>query len=611
MLSLQLVSEIQAGASVVTPFQPYWDILIDYCLTGFLMTVLFGLAGVTLTGTTEIACIPIENGTELTDISISLFVNSRCSRIFGGRFLLYYPYIALVAYLVMLFGHLLSVKLPATSSFLNVMFQLFADFKTLKSSSAYFGGGAPVTSPEEQRDKNEARKGGTRYKILRLEVKEKVIALVERLMFALYYSSNFCVVYVAKSLILFFGSGVIIAGNVTTLVLFDWSLVFECDLTSYVASVYEVTSCTIPAAPFLYGLMIISSVFAFFVLVLTFRAVAWLYQTRNFREKYLRPWKKSKHVLADLPGFDDFCFCLMLMRENGTDGETVYRTVNSSLKIYNSLKIEEQFDKDQLLSTTVASDVQFEMDNYICDFMLSEMGMRGKELSGVAPGVINTLANVGEALGMDVDTKDECKKVRKLIFDELVYHPTRYKDLIDDSSHNLPSFREYVKSIKNGSFFSGEVCECYYVLMAFANCSRAQLVLLRPHRSSFVFTPLDSGGEPPKVVFVKHVPPSDYVSVTLSDDASPEQCSARDQFLHDEQYSKLLRTRADESWLATGYPSFLKTLKARLPKYLTGTSDALDKTDGSIGGSPVKPHVAYLEELGLGEKQDNGKETEP
>lgn len=77
MLSLQLVSEIQAGTSLVTPFQPWWEILIDYSLTGILMAVLLGLAGVTLTGTTEIVCIPVNLLSNSTDLSISAYVNSR------------------------------------------------------------------------------------------------------------------------------------------------------------------------------------------------------------------------------------------------------------------------------------------------------------------------------------------------------------------------------------------------------------------------------------------------------------------------------------------------------------------------------------------------------
>lgn len=605
MLSLQLVSELQAGASVVTPFQPWWEILIDYSLTGFLMTVLLGLAGVTLTGTTEIVCQPIQNKTFTTDISISLFVNSRCSRTFGGSFLLYYPYIALVAYLVLLFGHLLSVKLPSTSSFLSVMFQLFADFKTLRNSSAYFGG-AVVTCPEEQRVYNETRKGGKRYKILKLEVKEQVIALVERLIFTLQSNSGFFIVYVAKSAILFIGSTLVISGNIVTLVVFDWSLVFDCDLSSSVSPAYEMTTCTIPAAPFLYGLMIISTAFTFFVLIFTVRAVAWLIQTRDFKAEYLSSWKKGEHVLRNMPGFHDFCFCLMLMKHNGTDGEFVYETVNSSLKIYTSLKIQEHLENDQLLGTTVASDLQFKRDNYICDFMLQEMGMKSRETSQTHD--LFTTLNGLELEDTD-NKKDGGKKLRQMIFNELVTHPTRYKDMIDNSTENLPSFREYVKSIKDGSFVSGDVSECHYVLIAFANCTRTKIVLLRSRRCSFVFTPLEV--EQPPVIFLKHVPPSDYVPVCTLDDASTEQCSNRERFLDDNAYSEIIRQKALESWKSMGYRNFLDAIKSLLPKFLTGTEDALDRVDGSPADSaPVKAHLAYLDELGLGEKEKDEEETD-
>ena len=602
MLSLELVSEIQEGASVVTPFQPWWEILIDYSLTGFLLTVILGLAGVTFTGVSEIACIPIENGTETTDLSTSVFVNSRCSRKFDGRFLLYYPYLALLAYLVLLFGHLLSVKLPSTSSFLNVIFQLFNDFKTLGNSSSYFGGAA-ATGPEEM------RKGGKQYKVLRLEVKEQVIAMIERLISILRSSSGFFVVYVAKSIILFIGSAVVIGGNISTLVLFDWSLVFQCDLTTLVPTLYEVTTCTIPAAPFLYGMMVVSSGFAFYIFIFTLRAVAWLVQTRNFQSDYLKSWGKGSHILRDLPGFRDFCFCLMLMKNNGTDGEGVYETVNSSLKIYTSLKIEEHFENDQLLGTTVASDVQFEKGNYICNFMLQEMGMESKETSKARDLVI-ALTMVCESLGMDVDEKDNCKKLREMIFNELVSHPTRYKDMIDNSPQNLSSFREYLKSIKDGSLMTGEVFECHYVLMAFANCARVKVVLLRPHRSSFVFTPLEDNDEPLKVIFLKHVPPNDYSSVTPLEDASPQQSSDRDQFLVNSEYSENLHNRALDSWRSTGYPNYLKTLSSILPKYLTGTDEVLDREDGFSSTHPVKNHLAYLEDLGLGENEENEEDKE-
>jgi hypothetical protein len=288
------------------------------------------------------------------------------------------------------------------------MFQLFADFKELRNSSAYFGGQAVVTNSEEHRMSNETQKGGKLYKVLKVEVKEQVIGLVERLIQTLKSNPGFFVVYVAKSVILFVGSGLVIAGNISALVYYDWALIFDCTLKMSVAEVYETTTCTIPAAPFLYGLMVINATFSFFILILTCRAIFWLIQTRNFQSTYLQSWKHGKveHFLSELPGFRDFTFCLMLMKCNGTDGKGVYETVNSSLHIYKILKVEQHFENDQLLGTSVASDLQFERDNYMCDFMLREMGMQSKE-TGESHDLIYTLSGLYDYLGINNGNKEE------------------------------------------------------------------------------------------------------------------------------------------------------------------------------------------------------------
>ena len=123
---------------------------------------------------------------------------------------------------------------------------------------------------------NETQKGGKLYKMLKVEVKDQVIGLVERLILTMQSNPGFFVVYVVKSVILFVGSGLVIAGNLLALFIYDWALVFDCDLKTSVAPLYETTTCTIPAAPFLYTLMIVTSAFAFFILVLTCRAMVWL-----------------------------------------------------------------------------------------------------------------------------------------------------------------------------------------------------------------------------------------------------------------------------------------------------------------------------------------------
>ena len=207
-------------------------------------------------------------------------------------------------------------------------------------------------------------------------------------------------------------------------------------------------------------------------------------------------------------------------------------------------------------------------------------------------------------------------RLRNAIVDEIISHPTRYKDMIDNSKENLLTFREYVRSIEDGSFLSGEVFECNFVLMAFANCTRRKIVVLRPHLCSFVFTPLCEGDEPFKVSYLKHIPPRDYIVVPPLDEPSDEQISNRDRFLESIEYAEMLHEKALKSWRSKGYKDYLETLTSLLPKYLTGTEDVLDSVDGSPINRPVMSHLTFLEDIGLGglkEKEyneDGAKEEE-
>ena len=184
--------------------------------------------------------------------------------------------------------------------------------------------------------------------------------------------------------------------------------------------------------------------------------------------------------------------------------------------------------------------------------------------------------------------------------DELISHPTRYKDMIDNSKENLLSFREYVRSIQDGSFESGDVFECNFVLIAFANCMRVKLVVVRPYVCSFVFTPLSEEGEKLKDAYLKHIPPRDYIVVHPIDKPSGEQVANKDRFLERMDYAKMLRAEALNSWHSIGYKNYQETLTSLLPKYLTGTEDVFDNIDGSPVNRPVMSHVTLLEDLGLG-----------
>ena len=194
--------------------------------------------------------------------------------------------------------------------------------------------------------------------------------------------------------------------------------------------------------------------------------------------------------------------------------------------------------------------------------------------------------------------------------DELISHPTRYKDVIDNSKENLLTFHEYVRSIKDGSFVSGGVLDCNFVLIAFANCTRMKIVVLKPHLCSYVFTPLCEEGEHLKVSYLKHIPPRDYIAVHPLEEPSDEQISNRRRFLESMEYAEELRNKALNSWQSTGYSSYLKTLTSLLPKYLTGTEDVLEEVDGSPVNRPVVSHLALLKDIGFKGDEDDDVEDE-
>lgn len=201
-------------------------------------------------------------------------------------------------------------------------------------------------------------------------------------------------------------------------------------------------------------------------------------------------------------------------------------------------------------------------------------------------------------------------RLRNAVVTELISHPTIYKDIIDNSNENLFNFREYVKSIEDGSFVSGEVYECNFVLMAFVNITRLKMVILRPHSCSFVFTPLCEGSESLTVSYLKHIPPRDYISVMPLEGATDEQVSNQGHFLNSTEFSKLVQEKALKSWRSSGYKNYLETLKSLLPKYLTGTEDVLDKIDGSPINRPVMSHLTLLEDVGFGGDVNDEEEVD-
>jgi hypothetical protein len=132
MLSVSDAAQFESlGDKAVTRFRPWWEVLTFYCLNGLLMAVMFALAGITISGTYNIWCFPLGNDTQL-DYTVMNYASSRCSRIFEGSYLIYFPYWMFLEWAIFFVVHLLWFKLPATFFLFQQLSEVFSEFSTIK-----------------------------------------------------------------------------------------------------------------------------------------------------------------------------------------------------------------------------------------------------------------------------------------------------------------------------------------------------------------------------------------------------------------------------------------------------------------------------------------------
>lgn len=132
MLSLSDAAKLESfGDKAVSRFRPWWEVLTFYSLNCLLMAILFSLAGITISGTYNIWCFPDDKDMQL-DYSIMNYVSSKCSRIFDGKYLIYFPYWMLLEWSVFFLIHLLWFKMPATFFLFQQLSEVFSEFSTIK-----------------------------------------------------------------------------------------------------------------------------------------------------------------------------------------------------------------------------------------------------------------------------------------------------------------------------------------------------------------------------------------------------------------------------------------------------------------------------------------------
>lgn len=540
MLSLADATQLESlGEKGVNRFRPWWEVLTFYSLNGLLMAVLFALAGVTISGTYEISCFPLGNNTAL-DYNTINYANARCSRIFEGRYLIYFPYGMFLEWAVFFVIHLLWFKLPATFFLFQQLSEIFSDFSSIH----------PVEFNTEKRKKKGIAGQSTKLTGLQLkenkDTKQKIQNLVNHLMEVLQQNNHLQFLYLIKAICLLSGSAVVMLSLSSWLSARQWHASFSCDMTLHIPTFYKDMTCSLPAAPFLYGLMICNIAFAFSICLCNVRAIIWhCWEFKKSYNDYKKAFKKFKFLEKLPPGFSDFCFCLCLTKFTSKDGMILGDIIYSSMKVYQ--KSEEYSHVESVTKS------RFSSKFYQGGVIAQNLGLKVLELKISDDNFFNAMAMmIGE----------NKRAVCQIIAQELIKNISVYKDLVDNDM-NCPVFEECVELIQNEMKSPKEFQ--HYALMAACKAFNINIVVLRASFKCWYYKTENSATIPTK--YLLFIPPS-YYAATEDDPALQEKQDNRQRLISDPSFRNLLETEASAQWQKDGLIKYTTTVASLKPTFI-------------------------------------------
>lgn len=546
MLSLSDATQVESlGDKAVSRFRPWWEVLTFYCLNGLLMAVLFALAGVTISGTYNIWCFPLGNDTAL-DFNTVNYANSRCSRIFEGSSLIYFPYGMFLEWAVLFAVHVLWFKLPATFFLFQQLSEVFSDFSSIK----------PVEYNTKKRKLK--RISGLTSKLTGLQLKEnkatkeRIHQLVDRLMEVLQKDNHLLLLYALKAVFLTVASASVVIVLSTWLSRQGWHASFPCDMTLHIPVQYKDMTCSLPAAPFLYGLMICNIIFAFCISLSNLRAILWLVIFKKCTSSHYKEAFGKWDFMIKKPGFSDFCFCLSLTSLTSKDGMILGDIIYSSLKLY------QKSDKHVNVETMKEiNKPKFSAMFYQGEVIAHDVGLKVLESRVSEDSLFRAIASV---VGMEKPT------VCGAIAQELITNISVYKDLVDNDL-NCPVFEECVELIQFERKSPKEFQ--HYVLMAACNAFYINIVVLRASCKCWYYKVADSDKNVPvPTKYLLFIQPNYYTATEedlMSDEGKEE---ARNLLISDALYRKELHTKALAAWEANGLANYKTTMKALCPQVI-------------------------------------------
>ena len=547
MLSLSDATKFESlGDKAVTRFRPWWEVLTFYCLNGLLMAVLFALAGITISGTYSIWCFPLGNDTQL-DYTVMNYASSRCSRIFEGSYLIYFPYWMFLEWAMFFVVHLLWFKLPATFFLFQQLSEVFSEFSTIK--------------PVEYNTKKRILRGyaGLSSKLTGLhlrenkETKQKIRNLVDRLMEIVQENNHLVFMYTVKATFLCVSNAVALIVLVWWLYGRHWHASFPCDLSNHIPLIYEDLTCSLPAAPFLYGLMICNIIFGFCICLCNMFALKWVATFRISTYSHYKNAFEKWTSLSQQMGFLDLCFCLDLTSCTTKDGKILGDIIYSSLKLY------QKSDKHKShveLMQDINKKAKFSSKFYQGEVIASELGLKILEGKMTDDCLFTAIAKVMET---------ETAKVCHAIIEELTTNMYVYKDLVDRDI-NCPVFEECIELIQEQRKTPKEFH--HYAIMAACNAFKVNILVLAASAKCWYYMATDNGtlaSVPTGYLFFVH--PSYYTAVVDMPNQEDKHGN-RQVFISDTTYRQHLQSKAKTSWEDNGKKIYQKAMKALNPQVI-------------------------------------------
>ena len=294
MISLSDAIRLESNNPAVNSFKPWWEVAVDYTMNAFLLVVLFALAGVTISGTPGLVCLPTDTNYTSFSYATNNYVNAKCTTHVDGHVLIVFPYIIFIQWLLLFVLHLSWFNLPSLKAFLSSTFDSFTIFKEVRESTPRAKRKVKKDDTSQQHKNVDAKQPQDKEVVEVEETLEddvedltsiagrnaRLIHVVGWLQYLLQFQYNLVNIYAAKALLICILTAVFTIGIISWLTYYRWKTAFVCNLHGVLPLPYDLSECSFAAAPYVYSMMIMNSIFTILLFVFNMRALFWLAKFR-------------------------------------------------------------------------------------------------------------------------------------------------------------------------------------------------------------------------------------------------------------------------------------------------------------------------------------------